>query len=846
MPQILEFSFKNVCAYGNKLQVIPFDKKPQLMLIVGENGAGKTTIGNALEFSWYGKTRRRRIKELANRTNGHLETYNKFVSDDGRIVEVARGIDPAHFDLMVDGKPDTKSGKTKIDEYIERELVGLPFEVCTNVMILSINDFKSFVKIKAEDKRKIVDRIFSLDILNKMNAVLKDDLKTAKEDLARIDAVMSGQTSVLQQSEAQLAELVANLSTEAEQRKKELEKQIADADAEMTAVAAAITGLESEISALVSEMNKMLEGAQSEYVQADSDAMTRLNLAEATCDQQIADECRMADDEMKSVLDAYDAQYAESIGKLTEEVDNAAATAKRDLDAKLHVIETRHDNLLKRIEEKRAAAITDAEAACAEETRRAGDEYKENVKSVNIEIEDLSSEYAALQKKQEQQKSNVAMCEARREVLRGKIATHEAGVCPECDTVLTSDEHAHKKDALVAEFAQKNMEMDLHTAGIVAVSEEMSRISAKIDSASARSVKIDNAYFSKTESINAKLSLLKEKIRVAHDDEKYASLQDKNLEISTANTEYADAVNSMSAKKEKLSALAHERDMKKEQAMSKCNSAKAEIRDGHWKALTENKKAIDSQRELTVTAIREKKSAISQEYSSAVSAKRTEEAVLSQKRVGIGARRTLYTQDLAEIEAKLADNATVKSLENMIAEIRQRMVSLMADHADANNRINLCLATQELLTDNGIKKTFMNMVMPAMNATIRRIIDELQYKFNFKFDEDFNAVIEHMGHEISPESLSTGEEKMIDLIVVLAVMELIKMKHPKINVMFLDEVFASLDQNNIERVIRILREFMTKYNMTLFAISHTMMPKEHFDKIITVTNDGMFSDLSIS
>jgi DNA repair exonuclease SbcCD ATPase subunit len=64
--------------------------------------------------------------------------------------------------------------------------------------------------------------------------------------------------------------------------------------------------------------------------------------------------------------------------------------------------------------------------------------------------------------------------------------------------------------------------------------------------------------------------------------------------------------------------------------------------------------------------------------------------------------------------------------------------------------------------------------------------------------------------------------------------------------MFLDEVFASLDQNNIERVIRILREFMTKYNMTLFAISHTMMPKEHFDKIITVTNDGMFSDLSIS
>ena len=39
---------------------------------------------------------------------------------------------------------------------------------------------------------------------------------------------------------------------------------------------------------------------------------------------------------------------------------------------------------------------------------------------------------------------------------------------------------------------------------------------------------------------------------------------------------------------------------------------------------------------------------------------------------------------------------------------------------------------------------------------------------------------------------------------------------------------------------------MNKYNMTLFAISHTMMPKEHFDKVISVTNDGMFSDLTIS
>ena len=160
--------------------------------------------------------------------------------------------------------------------------------------------------------------------------------------------------------------------------------------------------------------------------------------------------------------------------------------------------------------------------------------------------------------------------------------------------------------------------------------------------------------------------------------------------------------------------------------------------------------------------------------------------------------------------------------------------------------MKLCIATQELLTEDGIKKRFMSLILPTMNSMIKKIIDEFQYKFPFRFDNDFNAVIEHMGREISADSLSTGEEKMIDIIVVLAVMELIKMKHPKVNVMFLDEIFASLDQNNIEKTIKILRDFIRRYDMSLFAISHTMMPKEYFDHVIQVTNDGMFSDLSIS
>ena len=209
------------------------------------------------------------------------------------------------------------------------------------------------------------------------------------------------------------------------------------------------------------------------------------------------------------------------------------------------------------------------------------------------------------------------------------------------------------------------------------------------------------------------------------------------------------------------------------------------------------------------------------------------------------ATKNLYNIELGELAEKINNNASIKSLEQVVDGISQQLVNLVADQTDWSNKIKKYKATQELLTEDGIKKRFMQQILPAMNATIKHIIDEYQYKFDFHFDDNFDAVIENMGHVISPDSLSTGEEKMIDIIVVLAVVELIMMKHPQLNIMFLDEVFASLDQINIDRTIKILRDIMKKYKLTLFAISHTMMPKEYFDRIIRVNNDGMFSDFTI-
>jgi DNA repair exonuclease SbcCD ATPase subunit len=99
--------------------------------------------------------------------------------------------------------------------------------------------------------------------------------------------------------------------------------------------------------------------------------------------------------------------------------------------------------------------------------------------------------------------------------------------------------------------------------------------------------------------------------------------------------------------------------------------------------------------------------------------------------------------------------------------------------------------------------------------------------------------------QISVECLSTGQRKKMNLIVLLAFIELIKMKYNKMNVLFLDEIFSGLDKNNVNMAIDILREYSNKYNMTIFVISHETLPEECFDEHINVTMPNHFSEMEI-
>ena len=138
----------------------------------------------------------------------------------------------------------------------------------------------------------------------------------------------------------------------------------------------------------------------------------------------------------------------------------------------------------------------------------------------------------------------------------------------------------------------------------------------------------------------------------------------------------------------------------------------------------------------------------------------------------------------------------------------------------------------------------MRRFIPILNQNIHEVYSKLNFKYSFYFDDDFNPVITDNNEEIGLDSLSAGESKEIDLMAVLAFIPLVKMRNPYTNVLFLDEIFYSLDKKNTALVTKLLKDFSVKYDMTIFVISHMEVPYEYFDKIYEPVFDGNFSDIT--
>jgi len=175
--------FKNFASYGNQLQRIQFEEdESKLFLTLGKNGDGKTTIANAIIYALYGRVEGVKLSDLPNRINKEL--YVKIGLACGPIdVVIERGLMPNKFSVKLNGVEFDKAGKKSVQDYLEEEIFGIPYHVFKNIIILSVNDFKSFLTMSNQDKKQIIDKMFGFSILNDMQMNIKTERRQVKMDI---------------------------------------------------------------------------------------------------------------------------------------------------------------------------------------------------------------------------------------------------------------------------------------------------------------------------------------------------------------------------------------------------------------------------------------------------------------------------------------------------------------------------------------------------------------------------------------------------------------------------------------------------------------------------------------
>ena len=550
--KITKIEWRNFSSYGNRTQELNLGNDSSLFQVVGENGAGKTSISQVISFGLYGKVEGKKLKDIPNRINGNAWvriTLDHF----GSSVIVERGLDPNLFRLFIDGKEFDQAGNRTLQDYLTDDILGIPYYVFNNTISLSINDFKSFIKMTPQDKRGIIDKIFGFHVLNQMREILKSETKKIKESLDTLTGKL--------------------------------------------------ISLEGSIKNSMDEMNNLIN-----------------------------------------------------------EIEEESLSLIEDLSSKISTFEN-----LQNLHNQKLA-----------EFRKGEQELNQKTRDTNSLLIESQSKLRDLER---------------------KLKLYDNNICPTCEG---------------------SLETDFHT--------------------------------------NMKSSMLSEK----------KSIEDKIDEIE----------NSLGG----LRAL---------------ESSSASARNDLLEKGMKIKNKLDS-----------------------------------------------IQKELKDLKTKKSDKQS-QSLQRIIDSLSSDQEKTTSQKFKEEEKHNWLKTIDEILGEKGVKQMAIRTILPSLNSEILELLRRMNLSYQVVFDEEFNALIYHMGIEIPSQTLSTGEMKKVDFVVLVAILKLMKLKFSSINLLFLDELFSSVDPDGVYSILSILKSTSSDLGLNIFVINHAPMPHEIFDWKLEVTKKNNFSSLAL-
>ena len=263
MIKFKKIRWKNFLSTGGQFTEVDFTKSSST-LIVGENGAGKSTILDAICFVLFNKPFRNINKpQLMNTINGKLLVVEVEFSIGNKDYRIVRGMKPGIFEIYCnDVLLNQDAAARDYQKYLEESILKLNYKSFTQIVILGSASFTPFMQLSLGNRREIIEDILDIQIFTVMNAVLKDKTTDIKARITEIEndiALGKNKVKLHQQ-------YIATLESDKQKKVEDVQKRILESNAEISQLNAGMlveqekeTSCKSSISDADEKRNKRTE-----------------------------------------------------------------------------------------------------------------------------------------------------------------------------------------------------------------------------------------------------------------------------------------------------------------------------------------------------------------------------------------------------------------------------------------------------------------------------------------------------------------------------------------------------------------------------------------------------------
>ena len=223
--------WKNFLSTGNQFTEFSLNEN-STNLIIGTNGAGKSTVLDALTFSLFGKPFRKINKpQLINSVNEKdCKVEVEFTIGDTNW-KVVRGIKPALFEIYRNGSVmDQFAAALDQQKWLEQSVLKMNYKSFTQIVILGSSTFVPFMQLPANSRREVIEDLLDIKIFSSMNGILRDKIRIVKEDIKVLCLKKESLTDKVQMQENFIEELENQAAQNIESKKKKVTELLTETD----------------------------------------------------------------------------------------------------------------------------------------------------------------------------------------------------------------------------------------------------------------------------------------------------------------------------------------------------------------------------------------------------------------------------------------------------------------------------------------------------------------------------------------------------------------------------------------------------------------------------------------